>query len=132
MSPSSRVHDVKKERKKALFLREITAFIQSIGQEEPLISQIYVNRVELSDDYKLCYIYVVPYATNEAKQEIIDKAIEVLKLYRPSIRQAIAKKINPRYTPDVRFIYDAIKEKQQTVNDLLDKVHEELKNANDD
>ena len=120
----SRIHDVKKERKKSLFLRELAAIVQRLGGEEPAIAQVFVSRVDLTDDYGACYVYLVPYTS--FSQEIVDMAIEKLILYKPSIRRAIAESINPRYTPDIRFFFDEVKEKQYKIDQLLDKVHEEL------
>jgi ribosome-binding factor A len=120
----SRVHDIKKERKKALYLREISALVQSLGEQEPSVAQVYVTHVEFSDDYGICNVYVIPYTS--FSQEVCQKALDTIKLYKPSMRKALASKINPRYTPELRFFFDNVKEKQYKIDQLLDKVCEDL------
>lgn len=127
-SPRSR--EIKREKKKSLFLREIAALIQSLGVEDQTIAQVYVTRVDLSADTGICYVYFSTYS--EFSEELFSQVLERLKLYRPSLRKAIAQAIPGRYTPELLFLYDKPKEKEFRINQLLDKASEELRQAEQD
>jgi ribosome-binding factor A len=112
---------VKREQKTALFLREISSLIQNLSQDEPKLSKIYVSRVELSKDYKICYVY---FSTYTDKKDF-DEALEILKLYKPSLRRALAQVVVGKYTADLKFLYDESKEKERRMHELLDKIAQE-------
>ena len=126
----STVSDVKRERKKSLFLRELSAFIDVIAQEQPALREVYLSRLELSADGGICYLYFAAIAAiegNEAgAQDRYDSALEVLKLYRPSLRKNLAATLQARYTPELMFLYDENREKIDRINELLDQVSKEL------
>lgn len=127
---------IKRERKKALFMRELSSFIDRIAQDEPLLKNIYLTRVDLSADCGICYLYfgVVPglNITDEAKETECLKGINILKLYKPSMRKNLAHEIPGRYTPDLIFLYDEKKDKIDRVNLLLDQVHQDLADSSED
>ena len=81
-----------------------------------------LNRVELSPDKSHCFVYFwCPGGVEEFSTKL-----EHLKLFKPSLKKAIAQEINSRYVPDIRFRFDAMHEKQQHIESLLDQVHGEL------
>jgi len=92
-----------------------------LALDDPRLRSITLNRIKLSPDKSLCSVY---FYTPEG-QEKFQEALEVLKLYKPSMRKAIAAKIEARYTPDLRFFYDDIYEKQERLDQILDKVKKE-------
>jgi ribosome-binding factor A len=127
----SNVREVKREKKKSLFLREFSALLFSLSQEEPGVKDVYVTRVDLSSDGSMCYVFFNAYpgvgdnvSVESAKEKFL-KILEILKLYKPSMRRAFAKKNSSRYVPDFRFLYDETKDKERRINDLLNKVQEE-------
>jgi ribosome-binding factor A len=122
---ASNVNDVKRERRKSLFLQEFSSLFQELLQEEPSLIDVFVSKVDLSNDTGICYIY---FATiREPGQEVFDKSLEILKLYKPSLRKAFANRLKTRYAPDLLFVYDKAKEKERRINELLDKVSEDLR-----
>jgi ribosome-binding factor A len=98
---------------------------------------VYISRVELSADTGFCYVYLVPFSSSSpediAETKISEKkvraAIERLKLYRPSMRKALAGRVQTRYVPDIRFLFDDKEETVRNVNDALNKVQEELEES---
>jgi ribosome-binding factor A len=121
---SSNLREVKREKKKSLFFRELSQLVQMISESEPKVAKVYVTRVDFADDLSVCYAYLSTYA--EFSEEIFDDALRVLKLYKPSVRKELATRINPRYTPDIIFVYDKAKEKQSRIDTLLDKVRDDF------
>ena len=95
---------VRKEKRKAFFLKEIAGMIRDISEEQPALMEIFPTHVEFSSGDGMCYVYF----SGSNGKESFDKALEVLKLYKPSIRKALASVRHARYTPDIRFVYDIL------------------------
>lgn len=114
----------KREQKTALFFREISSLIQSLSLDEPKLFKIFVSRAKLSKDYRICFVYFSTYSDNKKD---FDEALEILKLYKPSLRSAISKSIPSKYMADLVFLYDESKEKEREINKLLDEVKQKEK-----
>ena len=121
--------EIKQEKKKSLFFRELSVFIQKIAETEKSVADVFISRVELSDDSGILYIFFS--SLKEPAEDFYREALEVLKLYKPSMRKALAQILQGRYTPELVFMYDDKFEKVRRVNELLDKVHEDLEKAKD-
>ena len=123
----SNVSRIKKERKKSLFLRHISELIQALSLEDEVVAKVFVTRVELSADTGICYVYFSSYpdGTQRSIKEIFEEALEKLKLYRPSMRKALAKTLHGRYVPNLTFLFDEEREKVERINELLEKVQNE-------
>jgi len=113
--------NVKREQKKSFLLKEISALVRQITSDEPELSSLFVTRVEMSKDGGVCYVYFSTYTDKEA----FDEGLKILKLYKPSMRKALADAMQARYVPNLVFRYDETKEKERRVTRLLDKIQEE-------
>jgi len=112
---------VRKEKKRSYFLQEISSLIRLIAADEPALTPLFVTRVELSKDTGICYVYFSTFTDKSA----FDKGLELLKLYKPSMRKALAQSSRARYVPNLIFRYDETKEKERRVNELLNKIESE-------
>ncbi len=117
----SRVQDIKRAQKERLFFREISNLFLQMTLDDSRVQGISITRVKLSPDKSLCTVYF--YAA-EGK-EFFNEKLEILKLYKPSMRKAIAAKIEARYTPDIRFAFDEHYEKQEELELLMNKIKKE-------
>ncbi len=129
MSQSTRP-DIKREKKKALYMKELAVLAQALSQEEQAVADVYVSRVDLSADSGICYVYFASFIQDG--ESAFARALEVLKLYKASMRKELARAIHGRYVPDLVFLYDEKKEKERRINDLLDKVQEEIVKDDDE
>jgi ribosome-binding factor A len=120
---NKRVSDIKRSQKEALFLRTISNLFLQVTLDDALLRGFCINRVMLSPDKGHCYVF---FATIGGVEEFNEK-LNRLKLYKPSLRAALAKEINGRYTPEITFKFDAAQEKTNRVEELL----EELKRKGD-
>ena len=120
----SNLHEIKREKKKSLFFRELSQIVSLISNENPDVQKVYVTRVDFSQDASTLYVFLSTF--DVYSEEIFKAALEALKLYRPSIRKEIATRLNPRHTPEIIFLYDEIREKQDRIDNLLDKVVQDL------
>ena len=120
---NKRVSDIKRSQKEALFLRTISNLFLQATLDDAQLRGFCINRVMLSPDKGHCYVF---FATIGGVEEFNEK-LNRLKLYKPSLRAALAKEINGRYTPEITFKFDAAQEKTNRVEELL----EELKRKGD-
>ena len=118
MVNNSAVATIKREQKTSFFLREVSAMIQELVIDEPSLLRVFVTKTQLSQDCGICYVYFSTYG----KKEEFDDALQILKLYRPSMRKRLAQIRSSRYTPDIFFKYDEAKDKERHINDLLDQI----------
>jgi ribosome-binding factor A len=89
---------------------------------------MYFTRIELSEDGSVCYVYCAFLNAESAEQgqALFEEARELLVLYKGSMRTALAGALSARYVPQLRFVFDEKKEKEQRINDLLNHVGAEL------
>lgn len=117
----SRLSDIKKSQKESLLLREISTIFFQASLDDKNLQDAYISRVKLSDDKGVCYVFFYC----PAGEEFFNEKLKILKLYKPSLRKAIAKTIKGRYVPELIFKYDNEFEKQRKIEDVLDKIKEE-------
>ena len=109
MINSSATAAIKRAQKESLLLREISQMFHTVAMDDNRLSGLFVNRVELSTDRGWVNVYF--YTLDGAEK--FEEQLEILKLYKPSIRKGLGSQIKGRYVPDLRFGYDAKFEKQQ-------------------
>jgi ribosome-binding factor A len=118
---SHNTRSIKKAKKESLFYQELSKLIHHVIMDEPELASITFNRVRLSDDCGICFML---FYTPEGK-EAFDKLLPKLILYKPSLRKSLAHAIRSRYTPELVFQYDDQFEKQQRLEELLNKIGEQ-------
>lgn len=115
------VCNVKRAQKESLLFRTISRLFMEMTMDNKAFYGFCVNKVILSPDKSRC---TVLFCAVGGKEEF-DAKFQDLKLYKPSLRAALAKDINGRYTPDIVFKYDVTQEKVRRIDDLLNKIHEQ-------
>lgn len=119
---NSTVSNIKRSQKEALLLREISKMFHAITLDDDRLTGLFINRVELSADKSWCTIlFYTPDGYDFFKEKL-----EILKLYKPSMRKSLTQSISSRYVPNLRFQYDSQFEKQQKLESILDKVSKDL------
>lgn len=117
----SSVSDIKRSRKEALFFKTISSLFMKIGLDDPALRDLFINKVQLSPSGASCTVYFyIP-----GGQQAFDEKLAIMKLYKPSLRKAIADLIPGRYTPELIFKYDHSYEKQRKIEALLDSLPEQ-------
>ena len=115
--------DIRRAKKAALYLREISDLFFQTAQDNPDLALLYPNRVKFSSDTGIC---TVLFFSPNGKAYFEEK-LPVLKLFKPSLRSAIAKRIHQRRVPDFIFQYDDEFEKHQKVDTLIEELKEKGK-----
>lgn len=126
MINSSATAAIKRAQKESLLLREISNMYHTISMDDNRLGGLFVNRVELSTDrgWVTVYFYTLD------GYEKFEEQLEILKLYKPSIRKGLASEIKGRYVPDLKFAYDAKFEKQQRLELAMAQAAQELDQRN--
>lgn len=114
---------VKRAQKAALFLKEISILFLQASIDHKDLKDLYPSRVSFSSDTGICTIFFF----SPHGRTYFNEKLPFLKLFKPSLRAAIAKRIPQRRVPDFIFKYDDDMEKQQRFDSLLDKLRSEGK-----
>ena len=117
------ISEIKKAQKESLLFKEISKLYMQVSMDDPRLAGLFINRVKLSPDKSHCTVY---FYTPEG-QEHFNNVLEILKLYKPSLRKALATGIKARYTPEIVFKFDKTFEKQSRLEKLLDTIKESEK-----
>jgi len=127
MINSSATAAIKRAQKESLFLREISKMFHTLTIEDNRLLGLFVNRVELSSNKSMCTIYFYTIDGFEKYEELLN----ILKLYKPSMRKGLSAGIKARYTPDILFEYDSKFEKQQRLELAMAQAAQETKKFQD-
>lgn len=119
---SFRASSIKRSQKESLFRREIGELLQIASLDNPQLQGFSISRVSLSADKSIATVY---FFLPEGKAGFEQK-LEYLKLFKPSLRKALADRIPGRYVPQLRFHYDDQLEKQIKIETLLDEVKKDF------
>jgi ribosome-binding factor A len=109
---------IKRAQKESLLQHVFSELLLQITLDDNRIQGIYVSRVKLSSDKSVCTVF---FYTPDGLDTFNEK-LGYLLLYKPSLRKAIAQAIPSRYVPELVFKFDEQFEKQQRVDELLDRI----------
>lgn len=113
-----RKNSIKNTRINAEVQHELANLIRG-GIKDPRIhSMTSVTAVEVAPDLKTCRAYISVLGDREAKRN----TLEGLKNAEGYIRRQLAKTINLRNTPEIRFILDESIEYGVAMSKLIDEV----------
>ena len=115
-----RLRELKRAQKESLIRKEFSKLFLEIKLSNKSLQDIYINRVELSADKSTLHVFFF----TDKGPDFFKERLGDLILYKPSIRKALSQILDSRYTPQVKFKYDSIFEKQCKIEALLDKVKE--------
>jgi len=118
-----RVRAIKQAQRESFLLREISSSFLRVMQDNPTLQGVYITRVLLSSDGSTCTIY---FHSNKGAEHY-EEVKNMLILYKPSIRTALAKASSSRYVPQLVFRYAEGVEQQNRVNDLIENLKKEGK-----
>ena len=116
-----RVRAIKQAQRASFLLREISSLYLRVMQDNPVLNGVYITNVMLSSDGSTATVYF----HSPQGQDHYEQIKNTLILYKPSIRTALAKTSSSRYVPQLIFRYAEGVEKQQQVDDLIEKLKKE-------
>lgn len=114
----NKVSNLKRAQKESLIKKELSKLFLEIKLSDKNLEDIYINNVQLSTDKSAAHVLFF----SEKGQEYFEQKLPFLILYKPSVRKALSRILDSRYTPQVIFQYDKTFEKQVKIEALLDRV----------
>jgi ribosome-binding factor A len=110
------------ERVRDLLHEEVSRILQR-DIKDPRIDLVIITRVELSEDLKHAKFYVTSFGSEEKRKEVL-AGLEKASGY---IRGALGKRLNLKFIPEIKFIFDESLEETNRVLRLIDEVSPEFK-----
>jgi ribosome-binding factor A len=117
----SRTGWIKRNQKQSLLYKEISKLIQQASLDDSELTGFYISKVELSDNKSNCFVFFF----SDLGEEHFRTVFKKLVLYKPSLRAALAKKINSRRVPQITFKYDTKFATQREVEELIESIKTE-------
>ena len=123
-----RKNSIKNTRVNAEVLRELSNILRS-GIKDPRVAPMTsVVAVEVAPDLKTCKAYISVLGDEKMQQDTI-RGLQSAEGY---IRRELARTINMRNTPEIRFIVDQSIEYGVNISRKIDEVTRDLKNGADE
>ena len=124
-----RKNSIKNTRINAEVQRELSEIIRTEVKDPRLAAaMVSVVSVEVTPDLKYCKAYISVLGDEEAG----NATIEGLKSAEGYIRRALAKSINLRNTPEIRFVMDQSIEYGVHMSKLIDDVNQGSKEEDEE
>jgi ribosome-binding factor A len=117
MFNTSPVSSIKKAQRESAIYRLVLQLFHQEQLNGLDLNDLHIQRVSLNDDRSMCMIYFY----SSQGEAYFNKMLETLKLYKPSLRKAIARTIQGRYTPEIVFRFDEQFDKIQKIESLIEK-----------
>lgn len=119
----STVSDIKRAQRESLFLRTISELLSRTAADDIRLAGVFITKISLSSDKSSCTVYFyMPEGASQFKEKL-----EVLKLYKPSLRKALAAEVQGRYTPEIIFRFDDNYEKTLRIEEIFEKIKQDDK-----
>ena len=115
---SMRKNSIKNTRINGEVQKELSAIIQNEIKDPRIAPMTSVVAVEVAPDLKTCKAYISVLGNEEAAQN----TLAGLKSAEGYIRRQLARTVNLRNTPEIRFILDQSIEYGVTMTKLIDDV----------
>ena len=123
-----RKNSIKNTRVNAEVLRELSNILRS-GIKDPRVAPMTsVVAVEVAPDLKTCKAYISVLGDEKMQQDTI-RGLQSAEGY---IRRELARTINLRNTPEIRFIVDQSIEYGVNISKKIDEVTRDLKDGADE
>ena len=113
-----RKNSIKNTRINGEVQKELSNIIRNEIKDPRIGMMTSVTAAEVAPDLKTCKVYISVFGDDEAKKE----TIRGLKSAEGYIRRQLARTVNLRNTPEIRFILDQSIEYGVTMTKLIDDV----------
>lgn len=106
------------ERLNHTYMEEVSIILREEAKDDSLID-VVITGVDVTNDLSYAKVYFTLF-NKEKKKEMLDKLNDIA----PFIRGCLAKRIEIRHTPELRFIYDDSEEKGEKIDNIISKLKE--------
>ena len=130
--PSSTAGPSQRQQRVAELVRHALAEVLSRGDiQDPVLTShvVTVPEVRMSPDLKIATAYVMPLGGQDERE-----VIKALAKNKKLLRQEVARRVNLKFAPDLRFLRDETFDEMSRVDALLrtEKVRRDLASPTDE
>jgi ribosome-binding factor A len=112
---------IRNEKVASVIKRVLTISISKLAAEKGL-GLASVSIIKLSRDLSVANVFINLFVPGSKNDGSIEKFLELLNHNKGRLRSIVAKKVNLRSTPELRFFYDDTLDQMQAVDKLLDNI----------
>ncbi len=123
-----RKNSIKNTRINGEVLRELSVIIRQEIKDPRIHMMTSVTGVEVAPDLKTCKAFISVLGSDQEKKD----TLEGLKNAEGYARRMLAKRLNLRHTPEIRFILDQSIEYGVNMSRLIDQVQGAGKDEDDE
>lgn len=110
---------IKLERIASSILRELSSIIYEEVHND-VIKSVTITDVRVTNDLSMCKVYYTFYGDFD-KQEVQAELSNASSF----MRMELAKRIEIRNTPEIRFVYDESTEYGEHIDEIIEEIHKE-------
>lgn len=110
---------VKLDRISSEIMRELSSIMLLEAKDETL-KHVTITGCVVNSDLSIAKVYY----TYMGEETLLDVK-KNLEVAAPYLRTVLANRIDIRYTPELKFVYDDTVEYGQNIERILNKIHEE-------
>jgi len=108
-------------------MRELATLLLQ-DSRDPLLREVCITRVEVTDDLQLAKVYF----TSLAGEEAASRLTKALRHAGGYMRGHLARVLNMRFTPDLQFRYDSAAEEVERLERIFQDIDAERKSDGSD
>ena len=112
---------IRTEKVASTIKRALTTHISNIAAENKL-GFASISTIKLSRDLKIANVFINVFIPDSQSITSINKFIELLNNSKGRLRSVVAKEVQLRATPDLRFFYDDTFDQIQQIDNLLNEI----------
>ena len=102
-------------------IQEVLAELLKKKIRDPRLAMATITSVKMSRDLKLARIYFTIYGDSQKSEA----AVQGFESARGFIKRSLARRLNLRYMPDLKFFYDDSLDYGSHIDQLLEKIKSE-------
>jgi ribosome-binding factor A len=110
------LNEIRQKKIEREIQRTIAGLLLNGSVKDPRVTMATIHRVELAPDMSLATIYYTSYCNNNERKKLSQGLVSAAGY----LQSVLGKKLNIRYTPRLKFVWDKEFIKSIEVNQLID------------
>jgi len=107
-----------------VLMRELAQMIQQ-EVSDPRVGMVTVSHVDVTSDLKYAKVYITRLAGDDSEQDV-KQCLEGLSRASGFLKRGIAKRVDIRTIPELKFVYDTSLEHGFHMDELIAKANRDL------
>ena len=112
------MNDIKLKRYNSSYKKEISSILQNEIKDDD-IKFVSVTGVEITNDLSYAKVFITVF-----DKEKKDSTLKALNKAKGFIRTELAKRVEIRHTPELRFVFDESNEYGEKIESIIKEIHD--------